>query len=77
MKEFRRDVPLSTESQYWFVEMGSIPDMPGWHQQMYKRISYPFPTEEAAIRFAAHHKKEHWKRDIAVVHPDGTREEIV
>ena len=41
-------------SNYFWVTLGPIPDMPAWHQQS-KPNSYPFPTMQAAERFAANH----------------------
>lgn len=41
-------------SNYFWVTLGPIPDMPAWHQQSQPN-SYPFPTMQAAERFAANH----------------------
>lgn len=64
----------SPDSQYWFVEMGPIPDKPDWHQKMYEFQSYPFPRYEAARRFAFGARERDWKRDIGIRHPDGVVE---
>lgn len=74
MNEFRRDIPLSTESQYWFVEMGPIPNMPDWHTELYAYQAYPFPSLEAARRFAFDARERDWKRSIAIRFPDDTKE---
>ncbi|AFF28449.1 hypothetical protein FDI11_gp26 [Mycobacterium phage Tiger] len=81
MTTYKKDLPLSTEAEYWFVEMGRLDRLNG-------PSSYPFPAEQAAFRFAAAEKRraaEHkwldmddtWHhgvdRDIAVRFPDGTR----
>lgn len=76
MNEYRRDVPLSTDTDYWFVDMGPIPGMPGWHQELYAHGSYPFPTLAAARLFASNHKREHWLRKISIRFPDGHTEEV-
>lgn len=43
---------------YFWVTLGPIPGMPAWHQQSQSN-TYPFPTREAAERFAAnpHHAR--------------------
>ena len=76
MKEFRRDVPINHETDYWFVEMGPVPGQPSWHQQLYKFQSYPFPRLEAARRFALGSRERDWKREISIRFPDGTTEAI-
>lgn len=69
--EYRKAIQLSSETEYWFVEMGPVPDRPAWHQEVYRHNRYPFPTEFAAFRFAASHKRRDPNRDIAVRCPDG------
>ena len=44
---------------YWFVDKAVPAYEPAWHWQMYRATSYPFPTEGAADRFAAH-QRELW-----------------
>lgn len=70
MNEFRRDVPLDHTTPYWFVEMGPIPDKPDWHQELYRFQSYPFPTVQAAIRFADSHREP--GRQISIRTQEGT-----
>jgi len=76
MKEFRRDVPLSHDTKYWFVEMGPIPGMPAWHADIYQSSSYPFPSEEAARRFAMDVRERDWKREAWIRYPDGSRRKV-
>ncbi|ASZ75502.1 hypothetical protein KIW74_gp26 [Mycobacterium phage Kimona] len=71
--EYRRDVPVSTESEYWTVEMGPIPDRPRWHQGLYAHQAYQFPSIEAATRFAQTHKIRDPGRYIVIEYPDGRR----
>ena len=71
MNEYRKTIPLSTETQYWFVEMGPIPNKPEWHMQMYAKSSYAFPSEVAAHRFANAHSAEHPGRSVKVIYPEG------
>lgn len=76
MKEYRKSIPLNQDSQHWFVELGPIPSTPDWHSAIYYNNSYPFPSLEAARRFAFDARGRHWQRDIAIRFPDGSREEI-
>jgi len=77
VNEYRKTIPLSTETQYWFVEMGPIPGVPEWHSPRVLhsardyRISYPFPTEVAAHRFANAATAEHPGRSVKVIYPEG------
>ncbi|QGJ97119.1 hypothetical protein SEA_PETTERN_74 [Mycobacterium phage PetterN] len=79
MTSYKKEIPLSTESEYWFVEMGELDRLNG-------PASYPFPSELSAFRFAAAEKRRaaghlwidldgRWHRgvdrDIAVRFPDG------
>lgn len=64
--EYRKMVELPTGSDYWFVEMGTIPDMPPWHQELYEFSSYAFPTKAAANLFAANHRRVYPGREIKV-----------
>lgn len=62
----RKQVKLPTGSNYWFVHMGSIPNMPDWHTELYSNSSYAFPSEEYANLFASNHKKMYPGRSIEV-----------
>ena len=59
-------------SEYTWVELGPIPGVPGWHIQS-KPTSYPFPTENAAIKFAINARLEYPGREVVVVTTDGER----
>lgn len=68
--EYRKTIPLDTSTDYWFVEMGELNFLNGGS-------NYPFPTLEAAERFAINHKRIALQqygvdRDIAIRYPDGT-----
>lgn len=76
MQEFRRDIPHRADADYWFVEMGHIPGMPGWHQKLYASSSYPFPSLEAARRFAMGVRERDWKREVHIRYPDGERKKV-
>ena len=76
MDEYRRDIPHNPKNDYWFVELGPIPDQPDWHMKLYEFQAYPFPRLEAARKFAFSSRERYWKRDISIRFPDGTREEI-
>lgn len=52
MNEYRREIAHDNETVYAWVDMGPIPNMPAWHQALYAHGSYPFPTDEAAHKFA-------------------------
>ncbi|QBI99097.1 hypothetical protein SEA_SHAM4_71 [Mycobacterium phage Sham4] len=73
MKEYRKSPALDSSSEYSFVEMGPIPDRPRWHRELYAHQTYPFPTMEAAFRFAEAHKHKEPDRCIAVISPDGRK----
>lgn len=70
MAEFRRGLTLDTEREWWRVRMGPIAGLPAWHEQS-KASAYPFPTVEAATRFAQTHSALDPQRDVAIVYPDG------
>lgn len=72
MNEYRKSIPLDASTDYWFVEMGAIPDKPKWHQELYAFQSYPFPSEAAAASFAAVHLDIEPARQIAIRYPDGS-----
>lgn len=62
----RKKVELPSGSDYWFVHLGPIPQLPEWHQKMYEHSAYPFPTEAAANLFADQHIRMYPGRDIKV-----------
>lgn len=72
MNEYRKTLELDKSTDYTFVEMGPIPDLPRWHEQA-NPSRFPFPTEKAAFRFAERHKADHPAREVAVATPDGER----
>lgn len=71
MTEYRKALPEIDADDYWHVDMGPIPGKPEWHGQS-RPSSYPFPTEMAAMGFAATHKMLDPDRAISVRYPDGT-----
>lgn len=71
MNEYRRTITHSPDSQYWFVEMGPIPNQPDWHMKLYDFQSYPFPSLEAARRFSMGARERDWERDIKIRYPGG------
>lgn len=73
--EYRKKVKLDPNTEYYFVEMGELNRLNGG-------ASYPFPSLEAAERFAESHKiiaKQNYgiDRDIVIRFPDGTRKEVL
>ncbi|ASZ75237.1 hypothetical protein PBI_MISSWHITE_71 [Mycobacterium phage MissWhite] len=72
MKTHKKTLDLSSESEYTFVEMGPIPDLPPWHQQSHPS-RFPFPTPEAAQRFAQAAAVRHPGREVVIAYPDGRR----
>jgi hypothetical protein len=70
---YRKELTLCTEAVYTWVRLGPIPDSPDWHIQS-EATQYPFPTDEAAQRFARNHVMD--GRDITVVYPDGREWEL-
>ncbi|AAC18510.1 hypothetical protein SEA_LAKES_75 [Mycobacterium phage Lakes] len=72
MKEYRKTLDLSTGTSYTYVELGPIPDMPKWHQSA-QPSRWPFPTPEAAFRFARAHSEERPDREVIIAYPDGRR----
>jgi hypothetical protein len=68
--EYRKKIDLNPNSEYWFVEMGELDRLNG-------PSSYPFPTEQAARRFAVNHKRlSYGQRDVQIRFPDGQIEVI-
>lgn len=64
--KYRKTIDLDPDERYSFVDMGPIPDKPRWHQELYARQSYAFPTPEAAERFAEYHQKQEPDREISI-----------
>lgn len=75
MQEYRRDIELDRDKDYHWVRLGPIPDLPGWHLQS-QETQYPFPTENAAFRFAEGAKAAEPRRRVMVVTADGERFEL-
>ena len=69
MNEYRRDMQHKPDSEYAWVDLGPIPDLPAWHMQ-FQPSSYPFPTNSAAMRFAAAH--QHPGRKVVVRMKEGS-----
>lgn len=70
--EYRKSIPLATDTDYWFVEMGELTRLNG-------SFSYAFPSEESARKFAVAHKALALQihgvdRDISIKFPDNTKE---
>lgn len=76
MNEYRKNITHNPESQYWFVELGPIPNQPDWHMKLYAHSSYPFPSEESAKRFGLGSRERDWDREIHIRYPDGTRRRV-
>lgn len=66
MDEYRKDIQHKPDSEYAWVEMGPIPDQPDWHMRLYAHQAYPFPTNAAALLFAATHRGIHPGRSVVV-----------
>lgn len=72
--EYRKDVPLDPNTDYWFVDMGELFFMNGGS-------SHAFPTEAAARKFALNQmriakKKYGVDRKVSIRYPDGTIKEV-
>lgn len=68
--EYRKKIDLDKEREYWFVQMGEYDRLNG-------PAAYPFPTEEAARKFAVNHKRMSLgQREIFIQFPNGTMEEV-
>ncbi|ABE67395.1 hypothetical protein PBI_CHE12_76 [Mycobacterium phage Che12] len=65
MKEYRKTLDLGTGESYTYVEMGPVADMPPWHQ-LSQPSRFPFPTPEAAERFAAANRAQYPGREVVV-----------
>ncbi|AHJ86685.1 hypothetical protein CRB1_74 [Mycobacterium phage CRB1] len=64
MKEYRKTI-VTEDRGSTFVELGPIAGMPSWHQQA-QPSRWPFPTPEAAERFAAAARERHPGREVNV-----------
>ena len=67
--EYRKRIEVNHETDYWWVEMGELNRLNGG-------ASYPFPTVEAARKFAESHKNiakaiHGVDREVQVRHPSG------
>lgn len=70
MQEYRKRIEVSTETDYWWVELGVLSAMHGG-------ASYPFPTYEAARKFAIVAKRRDIDRSVSVIYPDGSQHPIL
>ncbi|AMS01060.1 hypothetical protein SEA_ARCHERNM_66 [Mycobacterium phage ArcherNM] len=70
MREYRTTIDLDSETRYTYVELGAHPDKPAWHH-LAEPNRYPFPSEQAAWRFAEAHKVP--GRKVQVLTTDGER----
>ncbi len=68
--EYRKKIDLNPNTEYWFVEMGQLDRLNG-------PSSYPFPSLEAAMKFAVNHKRISFgQRDVQIRFPDGEVETV-
>ncbi|AGR46487.1 hypothetical protein ODIN_73 [Mycobacterium phage Odin] len=65
MKEYRKTLELSADTNYTFVELGPVAGMPRWHEQS-QPSRWPFPSPEAAERFAAANRAQYPGREVVV-----------
>ncbi len=67
--EYRKSIELCGSTPYWFVELGEF---------MNGGCQYPFPSAEAARRFAVNEKvlasRKGLNRFVRINHPDGKEE---
>jgi hypothetical protein len=70
MDKYRKNVELDRDKDYWYVELGVLSHAHGG-------ASYPFPTYEAARRFALFHKNRDIHRSVSVIYPDGSQHPIL
>lgn len=75
LPEYRKTIDLDPNTDYTFVELGPIPELPSWHQQS-NPSRFPFPTESAAFTFAKNTKYDHPNRQVVVATTDGKRFEL-
>lgn len=75
MNEYRTEIPLDDADRYVWVLMLGIPGFPDRHKQS-KPSKYPFPTPEAAERFAYAHSDAYPGRPVIVEYPNGNRLEL-
>lgn len=69
-ESYRRELELDPEASYTYVELGPRPTLHAWHT-LSEPTRYPFPTEQAAFRFAENHREP--GRRVRVITPDGNR----
>lgn len=69
MKEYRKRIEIDRDKDYYWVELGVL-------SQAHGGASYPFPTYEAARKFALFHKHRDIHRSVSVVYPDGSQHPI-
>ncbi|BBC43629.1 hypothetical protein PBI_AN9_75 [Mycobacterium phage AN9] len=72
MSEYRKTIELDASSEYTFVELGPIEDMPKWHHAA-QPSRWPFPTPEAALQFARGESERHQREYVIIAYPDGRR----
>ncbi|AHG23857.1 hypothetical protein CH25_gp29 [Mycobacterium phage EagleEye] len=65
MKEYRKSVDLDPDLDYTYVELGPVDGRPAWHPQAHPS-RWPFPTPEAAQRFADGVRAEYPGREVVV-----------
>lgn len=65
LAEYRKTIELDPDTKYHWVQLGPIPGLPDWHVQS-QPSRWPFPTPEAAMRFAKAHKERDPLREVAV-----------
>ncbi|QBJ00256.1 hypothetical protein SEA_PHARAOH_68 [Mycobacterium phage Pharaoh] len=70
MNEYRKDLDHGPTDQYYNVALGPLPEKPHWHP-LAQPSRTPFPTEEAALRFANARREERPDRAVSVVYPGG------
>lgn len=72
--EYRKRIEIDRDKDYVFVDMGELNFLNGGS-------SYPFPTEEAARKFAVTHKRIAKQtygvdREVSLRFPDGRIEDV-
>lgn len=72
--KYRKTIDLSPTTDYWFVQLGELNRLNG-------SSSWPFPSLEAAERFAELQKSLALEvhavhREVAIRYPDGTVHEL-
>ncbi|ASR86170.1 hypothetical protein SEA_BOBSWAGET_65 [Mycobacterium phage BobSwaget] len=69
MQEYRTTIEVEDTGKT-YVELGPAPEMPHWHP-LSQPSRWPFPSEQAAWRFAEAHKVP--GREVVVSTSDGKR----